>query len=165
MEAGLREAVRQLWAHAAWADRLVMEALNNSPQAESAWTEYAHILGAEETWIARLEGRSPRVPVWPQLDKRGIEALRLDVLAAYDAYLGGLDDAELSAVIDYTNTAGTPFQTRCADILLHVAMHGQYHRGRINVLLRQGGSEPVPVDYIAFVRGAPAARTRPQLVK
>jgi len=38
------------------------------------------------------------------------------------------------------------------DILLHVAMHGQYHRGQINQLLRGAGLEPISVDYIVFVR-------------
>jgi uncharacterized damage-inducible protein DinB len=38
-------------------------------------------------------------------------------------------------------------------------LHGQYHRGKINVLLRQSGAEPVLVDYIGYVRGAAAAVT------
>ena len=38
-----------------------------------------------------------------------------------------------------------------------MALHGQYHRGKVNLLLRQGGHAPAPVDYVAFVRGVPAA--------
>jgi uncharacterized damage-inducible protein DinB len=40
---------------------------------------------------------------------------------------------------------------------VHVAMHGSYHRGQITMLVRDAGAEPQPTDYIAFVRGAPAA--------
>jgi uncharacterized damage-inducible protein DinB len=39
-------------------------------------------------------------------------------------------------------------------------LHGQYHRGKINLLLRQAGLAPAPVDFISFVRGVPAATTR-----
>jgi hypothetical protein len=38
-------------------------------------------------------------------------------------------------------------------------LHGQYHRGKINLLLRQSGAEPAPADYISYVRGVPAAVT------
>jgi len=36
-------------------------------------------------------------------------------------------------------------------------MHGCYHRGQVAMLIRDGGGTPAPTDYIAFVRGAPAA--------
>jgi uncharacterized damage-inducible protein DinB len=45
-------------------------------------------------------------------------------------------------------------------MLTHVAMHGSYHRGQIAAALRAGGDIPSPTDYIAFVRGAPAATRR-----
>jgi uncharacterized damage-inducible protein DinB len=47
------------------------------------------------------------------------------------------------------------------DMLLHVALHGAYHRGQIALLVRAGGSTPSPTDYIAFIRGAPAATRTP----
>lgn len=43
--------------------------------------------------------------------------------------------------------------------LLHVALHAQYHRGKVNVLLRHAELAPAATDYIAFIRGAPAATT------
>jgi uncharacterized damage-inducible protein DinB len=43
------------------------------------------------------------------------------------------------------------------DILLHTCLHGAYHRGQIARDLRQAGDPPEPTDYIAFIRGSPAA--------
>jgi uncharacterized damage-inducible protein DinB len=43
------------------------------------------------------------------------------------------------------------------DILLQIFLHGTYHRGQVALLLRQGEATPAPTDYIAYVRGAPAA--------
>ena len=159
MSADLLNSIRRMWDHSAWADRLLYDALAGSTRAAAAWVEYSHILGAEETWLARLEGRASRAAVGPKLERDQIASLRDHVVKGYESYLQSLDESALSASIEYTNSAGKTFQTACADILLHVALHGQYHRGKINVLLRESGGEPVPVDYIGFVRGVPAATT------
>lgn len=49
------------------------------------------------------------------------------------------------------------FTNATGDILLHVVLHAQYHRGKVNLLLRQTGGEAAPADFIAFMRGVPAA--------
>jgi uncharacterized damage-inducible protein DinB len=158
--------IRRLWAHAAWADLLVLEAFQASRQAHGAahaiaWREYAHLLGAEAVWLARLEGRAPAVAVWPTLSRDEIVTRRERNVSDYDACLAGADDARLSRDVEYTTSAGQPFRNTPYDVLLPVALHGQSPRGKINLLLRQGGAEPAPADFIAFVRGVPAAVTRP----
>lgn len=52
----------------------------------------------------------------------------------------------------YTNSKGDEFKYSVGDILTHVALHGQYHRGQINSRLRAMGVEPVSVDYIIFAK-------------
>jgi uncharacterized damage-inducible protein DinB len=151
------DTVRRLWAHCEWADGLLLDALRNAPDADSAWKEYAHILGSEDRWLSRIRGSAPQTEIWPNVDKVEIEPLRSDIVGGYTTYLHGIDEADLSRSVEYTNSAGRKFETMCGDILLHVFLHGQYHRGKINVLLRQSGNEPAPVDFIAFVRGVPAA--------
>jgi uncharacterized damage-inducible protein DinB len=66
----------------------------------------------------------------------------------------------MESPVTYTTSAGKAFTNAVKDVLLHVAMHAQYHRGKINFLLRQAGLQPAPTDYIAFIRGAPAARSK-----
>jgi uncharacterized damage-inducible protein DinB len=117
------------------------------------------VLGTGETWLARLQGRTPKVPVWPELSLNDLERLAGDVHADFAAYLAGLSEARLGETCAYTNTAGRSFENPVGEILLHGAMHGQYHRGKVNLMLRQAGLEPAPCDYIAFVRGAAAAAT------
>lgn len=165
--------IRRLWAHAVWADTLLLEALvtseratadaNAEPQAiawrEYAWREYAHLLGADAVWLARLEGQAVATAVWPTLSREETLALREHVVSGYGAYLARVDDATLSRPVEYTNSAGQSFRNAPYEVLTHVALHAQYHRGKINLLLRQGGTQPAPVDYISFVRGAPAAVT------
>jgi uncharacterized damage-inducible protein DinB len=52
-----------------------------------------------------------------------------------------------------------PAATTLGDTVLQVASHSTYHRGQVNVKLREIGGEPPLVDYIAwgwFGRPAPA---------
>ena len=150
--------LRRLDDHARWADAVLLAALKASAGTPpDAWREFGHVVGAAETWLARLERRSPRVPVWPETGPAELEALAGRVHDAFGAFLSGLSEPDLASTCAYTNSAGRSFVNPVGEILLHVAMHGQYHRGKVNLLLRQARLAPAPCDYIAFVRGAPAA--------
>jgi len=154
------DQLRRLWDHAVWADEKLSSAIRTiSHPVLDAEREFAHVLATEEVWLARMESRTPRVPIWPALDRAGLESLRADVRAGFDAFLNTLTDEDLGRPVSYVNSAGQHFDTPIGEILLHVALHGQYHRGKVNLLLRQSGEAPAPTDYIAFVRGVPAARS------
>ena len=142
----------------AWADERAMKALRKSGGAsELAHSELAHVLGAEHVWLARLAGRSAVVPVWPTLSVDQCEALARETQAGFRAFVEREDDTTLERTVHYRNSAGAEFDTKVSDILLHVALHGSYHRGKVAAGLRASGAEPAATDYIGFVRGVPAA--------
>ncbi|MCG8470167.1 MAG: DinB family protein [Gemmatimonadetes bacterium] len=154
----------RLLEHMVWADSLVAESLAaatpahgaSSAEVAEAWGLYAHVLGAEQIWLARILGQ-PDGPVWPTPDPAALDALRDEVLEGYGTLLTELTDEELGLVIPYANSAGDRFHTSVEDILHHVFLHGAYHRGQVALLLRTCGADPAPSDFIAFARGAPAA--------
>jgi uncharacterized damage-inducible protein DinB len=154
--------VRQLWRHSAWADVELFQAFSVAqPVAAAAWREYTHILGAQEIWLSRLEQRQQRIGVWPTVSLQVADVLRRSLAEGYTALLAGMSEEDLERQTSYTTTDGRPFTSSAGDILVHVALHGQYHRGKVNLLLRQEQCVPAPVDFIAFVRGAPTATTPP----
>jgi len=154
--------IRRLFDHARWADGLMLAALQASPATPpEAWREFAHVLGAHETWLSRLEQRPARLAVWPALEPDAIPAACERVHAGYAAYFARVGERELECPIAYQNSAGVAFESRALDMLLQAATHAQYHRGKVNLLLRQAGLAPAPVDLIAYVRGAAAAVTPP----
>lgn len=152
------ELLRRLFSHLAWADGRALEALR-AAQGEHARAQelLAHVAGSEGVWLARIEGRPPEVAVWPALSLDECEQLGRRVRAGYDALLARLDEAALARPVHYRNSAGLEFDTPVVDILLHVALHGAYHRGQVALLLRSAGAAPLPSDYIAWARGVPAA--------
>ncbi|MGH7638716.1 MAG: DinB family protein [Gemmatimonadaceae bacterium] len=154
------ELLRRMWAHLSWADDLLWKALSAPRDGDAAvWREYSHIVGAEEVWLARLEQREARLPIWPEVSRAELATRRAQMVAGYSQYLNALTTATIDVPVTYRNTAGKEFSNSVADILAHVALHGQYHRGKINAMLRNSGLDPVPVDYIAWARGVPAAVT------
>jgi uncharacterized damage-inducible protein DinB len=73
------------------------------------------------------------------------EALRHELLVPWAAW--------------FTASAGRePGPTTLGDTIFQAASHTTYHRGQINVRLREIGGEPPLVDYIAWLwLGSPAA--------
>lgn len=150
--------IRRLCEHNVWADELLLGALSAvKPPPPLAWREYAHVLGVESVWLDRLMKRPPRHAVWPELSPTEASSLAASLRGEYAAYVARLTDDMLDARVPYVNSAGRSFETPAGDMLMQVFLHGQYHRGKINLLLRQGHLPPVPTDYIAWARGVPAA--------
>lgn len=158
MRVGLMSALfRHMW----WADEHVLDSLVAAdPRPGRAIELYAHVLGAELVWLDRIEGAAQTVPVWPDPDLAYCETLRSTARRRYGALLESLRAADLDRTIHYANSAGKEFDSRLEDILFHVALHGAYHRGQVALVLRDAGAEPRPTDYIAFIRGVPAATRR-----
>jgi uncharacterized damage-inducible protein DinB len=159
---GAPDHLARLYAHLRWADERALRALRAAPAPEPHATElYAHMVAAEHVWLARVRGEPARVSVWPAPDLDAMARLAAETHAALDALVSAADDAALAREVAYVNSAGEAFRSRLDDILLHVALHGAYHRGQIAASLRRSGAEPIATDYIAFARGAPAAVHRP----
>lgn len=146
--------------HLKWADAAVVAALRVAPGSDDrALALYAHVIGAEAVWLARLAGRPADVAIWPRLTIDEASALAARNASELDALIASLDEGDLTREIAYRNSAGHPFRSTIEDILIHMALHGAYHRGQVAIVMRGAEGDPVPTDYIAFVRGAPAART------
>ena len=153
------DALARLFDHVRWADSRARVSLSDSPGAlvERALELYCHVLGAEHVWLARLKGEQATVAVWPRLSLGETEALAAELHASFETYLDSLRPGDLDRDVTYTNSAGQEFTSRVEDILLHIVLHGSYHRGQVAMLIRDGGGTPAPTDYIAFVRGSPTA--------
>lgn len=157
----LRTLLR-LFYHMHWADEQAHTALLRRPEPDpDAWRLYGHILSAESLWLSRLRGEPAPLPVWPDLDPSDAQALSQYLREDLRAFLWRQSAEDLGRLIGYRNSAGDDYESTTEDILLHLCLHGSYHRGQIAHRLREAGAVPAPSDYIAFVRGAPAATAPP----
>jgi uncharacterized damage-inducible protein DinB len=148
----------RLFAHLGWADQAVIAALRQTATPEKDWVDlFAHVLGAEHVWLSRIAGREAELAVWPTLTVDECATVAQANLAGYLELLTWVDPGQLTTTIHYRNSAGREFDSTIEDILLHVCLHGSYHRGQIARTMRQGGVVPAPTDYIGYIRGVPAA--------
>jgi uncharacterized damage-inducible protein DinB len=145
-----------LLRHLVWADRrtAAMLATLDDPPSDLIRT-WAHLLAAEATWLARIEGRPPDIPVWPDLALADCDALMARNHRAI-AHFADAPPAELGRVVAYRNSRGDEFRNTVAEILHQVAMHGMYHRGQVAFEVRRLGGEPQATDLIFHLRAAQA---------
>ena len=146
----MSQHLSRLLQYDAWANRETVESLRDRPPERSLrWM--AHIVGAEYLWLARVEGRSAPLAVWPDL---GVGACREKVAALARLWPEFLEvhRNSLGEVVSYTNTKGEAWTNTVEEILTHVTVHSAYHRGQIASDVREAGMTPAYTDYIHAVR-------------
>jgi uncharacterized damage-inducible protein DinB len=159
----MRDHFTKVFQHLAWADARVLQSLRAAHSVLKKDQDlYAHILGAEHVWLSRIGGTAPKLAVWPTLTPDESEQLAAENAAAYQKLASDLTQEKMKRAITYRNSAGDEYTSTLEDILTHVSLHGAYHRGQIASSVRAAGDTPIPTDYIAFVRGAPAATRKPK---
>jgi len=148
------ETIRRMLDHVYWANGTLLNAIREPSNADPDILKlFRHVLIAEQVWITRLEGKSSaHLTLWEEGELSSLEALAQDNERRYTRYIDALEEQDLDRLIEYANQSGTKFRTSIRDILTHVALHGQYHRGQINRTIRQRSGTPVPLDYILYSR-------------
>jgi uncharacterized damage-inducible protein DinB len=151
--------VRRMFEHQRWADERTLAALRQRPDLpQPVRARFLHVVAVEHVWLTRIRGVPATVAIWPDLPLDECERLIAD---NHRGFLALLDAGarQLQRPCTYKTSDGRTFTNLVVDILVHTALHGSWHRGQVATLMRQDGAEPAPTDYIAFVRGAPAARS------
>lgn len=147
------KTIQKMFDHLNWANQRMLEALQNVEANDEQLRLFTHILNAEQVWATRLQGMdSSKLPIWSDGSVASCTKLSKNNEEGFKAILMALVETDLDNVITYNDSKGEAFQSSIRDILIHVALHGQYHRGQINSRLRAAGVESVSTDYIIFAR-------------
>ena len=141
---------RRLFAYEFWANRTVLDALNDTDPASLRL--FSHILASQNLWLERMTDRTQSMEVWPDLTAAECAPLLARLESAWQSFLDDLDDARLADAFSYVNTKGEPWSSTIGDTLLHLITHSCYHRGQIAQEMRRSGREPVYTDYIQATR-------------
>jgi uncharacterized damage-inducible protein DinB len=136
-----------------WANRqalAMLRAMNPAPDKARLWL--AHIIGAQDVWLSRLQKDEPCTISWPDLSLAQIEGRLEGLRGIWEMLLDQLSESRLEESIAYANLAGQPFATPRGDIYDQVLFHGAYHRGQIAAHVRELGGLPINTDYITWQR-------------
>ena len=149
----MKASFARLLDHAHWANARTLAVLQAGDPPPHAVRLLAHVLTTEQIYHARISGLDPwPQDFWPDLALAACASL---VPANRDRYRRFLDehtDEDLRRRVRYRNSRGIVYHTPIADLLTHLMLHGEHHRGQIAQALRQSGGQPPVTDFIAFVR-------------
>jgi uncharacterized damage-inducible protein DinB len=134
-----------------WADAGLCDAVGRNldrlgaEQATLVLRILDHIHAVDRIFQHHLQGRphayrAARSDVLPDFQALA-DGVR-DADAWYVAYVRGLSAADLETPVDFVFTSGKPARMRRGEILLHVCLHGTYHRGNAGAVLQLNGLTP-----------------------
>ncbi len=113
-----------------------------------------HIYVVDQIFAAHLSGKTHsftgvNTPETPELASLQAGVTALDQW--YVQLVQGLDDSVLAEKISFTFTDGLAGCMSREEMLLHVAMHGSYHRGGVGKMLMQLPITPPRELYTSFL--------------
>jgi uncharacterized damage-inducible protein DinB len=146
-----------------WADRGLYDAVHRnferlSPEEASIMLRVLdHIHAVDRIFQHHLQGmphtfKAARSESLPQLDALTTGAREVDDW--YASYVSNLSAADLEETIDFVFTSGKPARMRRGEIILHVCMHGTYHRGNAGAVLQLKGLTPSRDSVTDFLEDA-----------
>jgi uncharacterized damage-inducible protein DinB len=149
------ETIRLLFEYNEWANARILDAHVLSPNSgKRSMDLLAHLLMSEKIWLMRIKDQDTMaINKSPRLSHEQCRALALENQTAYAGLFSSCSENDLRRCVKYKNFKGVEFETAIGDILMHVALHGTYHRGQIASAMRAQGDTPADTDFITFVRG------------
>ncbi len=90
--------------------------------------------------------------IWPHIGPSDLDGALADVGTAWRSYLEAQSDDELDRAVMYVNSRGDEYHNTVSDIVMHVVVHSEHHRGQVAHMVRNVGGQPPLTDYIQYVR-------------
>jgi uncharacterized damage-inducible protein DinB len=143
--------LEQLLQYDSWANREALKSLGQAIPPPRSLKWMGHIIGAEFLWLARLEGETSELPVWPDLSLKDC-GKRLGEMSRLLGDVAQAGPERLAEPVSYTNSKGESWTNTVEEILTHLVIHSAYHRGQIASDVRAAGQTPAYTDYIHAVR-------------
>ena len=159
----ITDVIRSLYRYSAWANGRILETAAGldrdhllagaGASGESIRDTLVHTFGAQWLYLERWRGRSPqRLPAPAEFpDVASVRARWDEIERATADFVAGLTDAQLAAVVEYTNFEGERWAYPLWQQMLHQVNHATQHRSEAAVMLTQAGHSPGWLDYLYWV--------------
>jgi len=134
-----------------------------SPAKEIAVRVLSHTYVVDQIFAANLRRAehgytSPNTSHAPSLEELSAAIKASDQW--YLDYVSRIDEAQLAERIDFTFTDGLPGRMSREEMLMHVTVHGEYHRGQISLILMENSITPPGDGFTSYLHKAEASTRR-----
>ncbi|MCE2998267.1 MAG: DinB family protein [Betaproteobacteria bacterium] len=157
---------RMLSRYKQWSNRVMFESLAGLPEDEvvkprqTLFKNMVHTLNhnyvIDRIWQAHLEGRDHGYEARNTKDHpplAELARLQADVDGWYVTWADAQSDDSLRETVHYTLIGGNRGAMSRGEILLHLAMHANYHRGFVSdMMYAVPGQRPPTMDLPVFMR-------------
>jgi len=161
----MKELLQQFSAYNVWANRLLLEAINNLPAEKQTQTVQSsfnslqktvvHMWDAESIWWQRLKLSERILRASDSFNGTFSEAAAnlLQQNKQWNEWVMNAQEHMLQHSFIYQNSKREQFKQPVYQMLLHLFNHNTYHRGQLVIMLRQVGVENIPAtDFIVWSR-------------
>jgi uncharacterized damage-inducible protein DinB len=148
------EFLRDLLAHAEWANAVFFHAWAKSPARdhEELRRRVDHVLAVQRAFLAIPRGEAPTPPGdGPPPSFEDLKAAAQTSHADLREFAAALQPEGLSRTVRIFWFPDPPCVITVAEALVQVAMHTQHHRGQLMTRLKDFGGEPKNVDWIIWL--------------
>ncbi|MCM3584542.1 damage-inducible protein DinB [Mesobacillus maritimus] len=147
--------IRMMYDHLFWANQKLLDTLteNRANDQQQLLSLFSHLLLTEKLWMARMqENDLSSIAIWGDFTVEECHEMSRENHRIIQTMFDSLSEAELDVPVCYQNSEGKQHTNTKREILTHVALHGHYHRGQMNLKLRELGSKPISTDFIIYKR-------------
>ncbi len=134
-----------------WADRGLYDAVSQNfdrltnEDASIMLRILDHIHAVDRIFQHHLQGlqhtfQAPRSERMPELEALASSAQKVDDW--YASYVDSLVESDFEQPVDFVFTSGKPARMRRGEMIMHVCLHGTYHRGNAGAVLQLRGLTP-----------------------
>jgi len=160
------ETARMLARYNAWSNRVMFDAVAALPEGEatkpraSLFKNMVHTLNhnyvIDRIWQAHLEGRDHGYEARNTKDHPSLAELwrlQQEVDAWYVKWSDAQTDATIAETVHYTLIGGNQGAMTRGEIMMHIAMHTNYHRGFVaDMIYAVPGCRPPTTDLPVYMR-------------
>lgn len=157
----VRDLLHELMRHMEWADAAVWKSVLASPPAQSDQRLrdcLYHVHGVQWAYLQIWRDEPPELPEASSFeDLAAIHAWGREYYRRLAEQGDWLNDATLERPVHFpwaeqlAERFGSPAPATLAETILQITSHTTYHRGQVNMRLRELETEPRLTDFIAWV--------------
>jgi len=148
----MKEYFIRLFNYDTHTNLLMTEMIINAESPKKPVQLMAHLLAAQQVWLARCKGESFTCALWPDRKAETFAETIEENSKGWMDYLGTLTPADFEKTIHYKNFKGDDFENKLSDILAHAINHGTHHRAQAGQYLKSAGTDLPFTDYIFYIR-------------
>jgi uncharacterized damage-inducible protein DinB/putative sterol carrier protein len=159
--------LERLFSYKAKANNEVLAAMalfdEAAPAKEIAIRVLNHTYAVDRIFAANLQRAehgyaSPNPSQAPSLEELSAAIKTSDQW--YIDYVSCLDETQLAESIDFSFTDGLPGRMSREEMLMHVTVHGEYHRGQISLIMMQNSITPPADGFTSYLHKTEASSRR-----